>query len=386
MSTNYHWKLGTGPVHLRPCLPDPVFKLRTGYDFGTDEYLETCHQQGIRPYITVNIGSGTPEDAAAWAKYCVDWYRKRELPLPRAYFQMGNEQYGRWESSHMNAPMFLEALQTFVPAIRENFPGAVIVGPAEPQCGGGAGAPETELRELVLKEARGLVDVLAINRYKGQWFETPEDKIVNAVESVGKIEADFLQLIEDCQRHGWENPRLALPEWNYWLHASHWDGNNFYEPDDAQHALFVSGMFHMMARMAPFIELAAFEHLIIGMGLLQNHGGRVSVTSISEIFRLYRPAFPGEVVEVEADCGELPGGFPMLDVLATRRDGRLWVFVCNRSWQEEVTFRIDGANERLLESRLFAAKDWSSPMREQSFRSGTLPPLSLARLCYESRV
>ena len=387
MSTNYHWKLGTGPLHLRPSLPDPVFKERADYDFGTDEYLDLCHQQGIRPYITVNIGSGTAEDAGAWAGYCANWYRSRGLALPEAYFQMGNEQYGAWETSHMNAPMFLEALKEFVPAVRAGYPGAIIVGPGEPLCGGAAGQPPTNLRELVLKEAGGLIDLIAINRYKGQWHEGAREQVLNAVESVDKIKADFLELIEDCRRYGFK-PRLALPEWNYWLHACHWDGRKFYEPDDAQHGLFVSGMFHMMARLAPCIELAAYEQLINAMGLVFNHGGRVSVSAISELFQLYRPAFPGEVVELTVTTGDLQNGIPQVDALALRQDGVLWIFASNRSIDESVNLSVEGVLSESGEARLFVAEDYQSPMREQPApvftECLTLPPLSLVRICYRS--
>jgi len=383
MSTNYHWRLGTGPLHLRPSLPDPVFKERADYDFGTDEYLAMCHEQGMRPYITVNIGSGTAEDAGAWAKYCADWYRLRCIDLPMAYFQIGNEQYGAWESSHMNASMFLAALQEFVPVVRANYPGAIIVGPGEPLCGGVAGEPPTDLRGLILREAGHLIDIIAINRYKGQWYDEPREQIINAVESVDKIKADFDELIEDCRRHGFK-PRLALPEWNYWLHACHWDGRNFYEPDDAQHGLFVSGMFHMMARLAPYIEVAAFEQLINAMGLVFNKGGHVTVSAISELFQLYRPAFPGEVVDLEVTSRELQKELPQVDALALQQDGVLWIFVSNRSCDEWTQLNVAGVSLDECEARLFVAADYQSPMLEQTIASGPygLPPLSLMRLCY----
>lgn len=384
MSTNYHWRLGTGPLHLRPSLPDPVFKERADYDFGTDEYLALCHAQGVRPYITVNIGSGTAEDAGAWARYCADWYQTRGLDLPVAYFQMGNEQYGAWESSHMDAPMFLAALREFVPVVRENYPGAIIVGPGEPLCGGAAGLPATDLRGLVLKEAGGLIDIIAINRYKGQWYDEPREQILNAVESVDKIKADFEELIEDCRRHGFK-PRLALPEWNYWLHACHWDGRNFYEPDDAQHGLFVSGMFHMMARLAPYIEVAAFEQLINAMGLVFNNGGRVTVSAISELFQLYRPAFPGEIVNLDVTTQDLLKDVPQVDALALQQDDTLWIFVSNRSCDEPSRISITGTPTETCEARLFVATDYQSPMLERTVPQDhkDLPPLSLLRLCYK---
>ena len=386
MSTNYHWRLGTGPVHLRPSLPDPVFKERADYDFGTDEYLALCQEQGIRPYITVNIGSGTAEEAGAWARYCAEWFESRGLDLPEIYFQMGNEQYGSWESSHMNAPMFLEALRDFVPAVRAGYPRALIVGLGEALCGSVAGAAPTPLRELILSEGRDLVDIIAINRYKGQWYADSREQVFNAIESVDKIKNDLVELIADCQRHGFA-PRLALPEWNYWLFASHWDGKKFFEPDDVQHGLFVSGMFHMMARLAPYLELAAYEQLVNAMGLVNNHGGQVTVSAISELFQLYRPAFPGEVVDVDISTSELAGGIAQVDALALRQDDVVWVFASNRSLDESVTLAVDGVFGARSEARLFVADDYQSPMTERSASSRgdgwELPPLSLLRVCYQ---
>jgi len=387
MSTNHHWRLGTGPLHLRPSLPDPVFKERADYDFGTDEYLAMCHEQGVRPYITLNIGSGTAEEAGAWAKYCADWYLSRGLALPEIYFQMGNEQYGSWESSHMNASMFLSAIEEFVPAVRGNYPSAIIIGPGEAFCGGAAGEPATELRNLVLSKARGLIDIIALNRYKGQWYESASEQVLNAVESVDKIKADFLELLEDCHRHGFK-PRLALSEWNYWLHASHWDGKRFFEPDDAQHGLFVSGMFHMMARLAPYIEVAAYSQLTNAMGLVSSKGGEAVVSEISELFQLYRPAFPGEVVELAVTSGDLAEGIPQVDALGLRQEDVLWVFATNRSCEESTMLSIDGVSLECTEARLFVAEDYQSPMLERtSVQSGErweLPALSLLRLCFRT--
>jgi alpha-L-arabinofuranosidase len=208
--------------------------------------------------------------------------------------------------------------------------------------------------------------------------------VLNAVESVDKIKADFLELIDDCHRHGFK-PRLALSEWNYWLHASHWDGKRFFEPDDAQHGLFVSGMFHMMARLAPYIEVAAYSQLANAMGLVSSRGGEAVVSAISELFQLYRPAFPGEVVELDVSTGDLQEGIPQVDALALRQDGVLWVFISNRSHDKATPLSIDGVSFAECEARLFSAEDYQSPMLERltpcSNEGWELPPLSLLRLC-----
>lgn len=387
-STNYRWHLGIGPDHLRPSLPDPVAKLRAEYGFGTDEYLTLCHAHGTKPYITVNIGTGDPEEAGAWARYCTDWYIQRGLEVPEAYFQLGNEHYGIWESAHMTAPMYLEAVRHYSVAIRENYPRCAIIGLGEPLCGGAGGEPATELRSLMLKEARSFVDIIAINRYKGQWHENPQEQFRNALDSVLKIENDLRELIEDCRAAGFP-PRVALPEWNYWLYAAHWDGREFFEPDDAHHAFFVAGMFHMMARLAPAMEVAAYEQLINGMGLLLNEKTHVVETAISRLFALYRPAFPGEVLPLEVDTPNLAPGIPQVDALALRNGEGLWVFVVNRSMDETVDFRLPESLGSAESARYFSAKSVEASLEEIEDFTTTddgwlLPPLSVTRIKIEA--
>jgi len=384
MSTNHHWRLGTGPRELRPSLPDPVFKTRTDYDFGTDEYLTLCRTLGISPHITVNIGSGTVTEAAEWAGYCRDWYLRLGESPPLIYFQMGNEQYGSWETSHMNAAMYVDALREFVPAVRFAYPDCRIIVLAEPMASGVSGEADTPLRELVLSEAKGLFDVLAINRYKGQWFDDPADQLRNAIDSVEKVRHDLELLSEDCRNAG-VIPRLALTEWNYWLHAAQWDGKNFYEPDDALHGVFFSGMVHVLWRMADVIEIASYYHLLNAMGLMTEKKGRCSETAIGTLYRLYRSALPGRLVPMDLEWGNEG----KLDSLVIVHEGITSLFVCHRALGEAAVVNLSDALGRVLSCQTLAAADCYSPMKDQTIHvvdgEVTLPPLSVTRIDFSGR-
>jgi alpha-L-arabinofuranosidase len=379
MSTNYHWKLGLGPREFRQALADPVFKSRSEYGFGTDEYLELTHLMGGTPHITVNVGSGTPEDAAEWAAYCREWYVSRGITPPKAYFQIGNEQYGPWETSHMTAEMYVRAIQDFVPGIREAYPDCRIIALAEPVSTGVAGQPDTPFRQEVLKHAGGLVDVLAINRYKGQWYDDPSEQLQNAVDSVGKIRNDLEVLADEAREAGWK-PRLALTEWNYWLHAAHWDGKEFYEPDDALHGVFFTGMLHTFFRMSETVEVASFYHLLNAMGLVIKKRGHVTETAIGSLYRIYRAALPAQLVTLN----DSSLGVEKLDCLALTRDGSVSLFL--RYWGEEneVTLNLDEAFGELSGSQTFSSEDCYSPMKNRPAqldgRVVTLPPLSVTKI------
>ncbi|MBD2864102.1 carbohydrate binding domain-containing protein [Paenibacillus oceani] len=424
-STAYHWRLGTGPAHLRPVCHDPVNKSRLEYEFGTGEYLDMCVAQGIQPFITVNIGTGTPEEAGEWAGYCKDWYSRRGMELPDLYFQMGNEQYGRWELSHMDASMYVRALRDFVPRVREGYPKAVIVALGEPTSVG-VWQPDSGWRETLLKDGRDLFDVVSINRYKGQKFADPQRQLDNAADSVEKITDDLRTLIRDCREAG-SQAKVALTEWNYWMSASHWDGRGFYEPDDVSHGLFYSGMIHALARLAPDLAVANYYHLLNVMGMIRCDHGDVSATSIAALYRLYRPVFPGEclplsvkplaqagegggregggVLDGDASRAEVrlvsvsvesqgesasaaeEGAGRQLDAFAMRSGGSVWLFVSNRSVIRPAQAAIRMDSSRWRSAVLMTAANERSSLTESMAQTATetieLPPLSLIRIEYE---
>ena len=99
---DYHWEWGVGPDRR------PRRNLWWGgpetNEFGTDEFLELCHAIGCEPYLSVNVGSGTVEEAANWMEYCnspqVSHYanlrRAHGHPDPHSvrYWGIGNENWG----------------------------------------------------------------------------------------------------------------------------------------------------------------------------------------------------------------------------------------------------------------------------------------------------
>src|SRR5215216_1409621 len=66
----YHWRNGIGPMAQRPATLNPnwggVIEPNT---FGTHEFMDFVEQIGADAYISVNVGSGTAQEAADWLEY-----------------------------------------------------------------------------------------------------------------------------------------------------------------------------------------------------------------------------------------------------------------------------------------------------------------------------
>lgn len=85
----YHWRNGIGPYDKRK--PNKTLEGKEErIGMGTDEYLALCKRWGAEPLITINLATGSAEEAAEWVRYT----NRRDNDLPRVrYWEIGNEPY-----------------------------------------------------------------------------------------------------------------------------------------------------------------------------------------------------------------------------------------------------------------------------------------------------
>ena len=99
LSDFYNWRDGIGPRQRRPIRQHPTDSGRSGNPFGTPELFRFCRAIGAEPMITVNAGTGTAADAAAWVAYCNKKDSRDRLadgmaePLAIRLWEVGNELY-----------------------------------------------------------------------------------------------------------------------------------------------------------------------------------------------------------------------------------------------------------------------------------------------------
>ena len=72
----YHWRDGVGPRDKRVSMLNIAWGMPEYNQFGTDEFLRFCQLIDAQPQIALNLGTGTPEEAAAWVAI-------RKCPLGR---------------------------------------------------------------------------------------------------------------------------------------------------------------------------------------------------------------------------------------------------------------------------------------------------------------
>ena len=102
---DYHWMDGIGPQEQRTLISNNNWGgTMEDNSFGTHEFLDFCELVGTKPYISGNIGSGTPEELAKWVEYMTSNSQSTIVNLRRSngrdeawdvrYLGIGNEAWG----------------------------------------------------------------------------------------------------------------------------------------------------------------------------------------------------------------------------------------------------------------------------------------------------
>jgi len=377
VTTIYEWRHGTGDPARRPTMPSPVQKTSISYDFGTDEFLDLCIDQQIIPHLTINIGTGTPTDAAEWLHYCTRRLAEAGRADAPLYVHIGNEQDMVHESAHMTGPMYIAALRDFVPPVRKVCPQARLIAVGAEKSPGLRPEHDTPWRSLILEQAADLVDVLSMQVYKGQMRDNPADQQLNAVESARKLADVPAKLIADIRASG-RNLGAACTEWNYWLNCG---PSVPLEPFTALHAFFTAAVLNHFTRMAPALELSNFYQIFGGLGYLNRHGQTLDGGSMARLFTLYRPAYPGVRVAIDVASAPLIGSDACVDAIAMHNEQGLWILIANRHPDQPSRLSWAGVDTASAECEMLAATDPFSHLLPRPWRPDEpMPPLSIARL------
>lgn len=91
-TSTYNWRDGIGPRDKRVSMMNLSWGIPEYNTFGTDEFLHFCDLIGAEPQFALNMGGGTPQEAADWVRYIDQHWHKHSGLL----WELGNELWGNW--------------------------------------------------------------------------------------------------------------------------------------------------------------------------------------------------------------------------------------------------------------------------------------------------
>ncbi len=260
--SGYHWRDGVGPREKRPVRSEHAWKAVESNTFGTHEFMTWARRLGTVPYLCVNLGNGTPEEAAGWLEYCngtVDTSLTRlraangaREPFNVPIWGLGNELYGSWQIGCKSAAAYAEVALEAARRMREIDPSVQLVA-----CGW---ENSSTWNATVLDTLVPAVDYLSLHLYIGRDDYATAMAQPLLLEQLSRWHAGLARLV--CREHGLTKTiPLAWDEWNVWFseQSSPVAGKEIYTLRDA---LAVAGCLNALLRCADVVSLANLAMLV----------------------------------------------------------------------------------------------------------------------------
>lgn len=348
-ASGYHWMDGVGPKAQRPTLRELAWQSVETNQFGTEEYIALCRRMQWTPMLTVNLGTGTPEEARNWVEYC-------NCPAGTRYADMrvangsrdahavklwclGNEMDGPWQLGHVPADQYAIRAQQAAKMMKDTDKTIELV--ACGSCSTGLGSYMAWDR-AVLEHMGAAADYISLHRYVGNYAgDTPDYLAVTQSIDRQIEEMDAACRYVQARLKSSKRAYLCFDEWNVWYKNMQTDGEGKVAPHlieevyNLEDALVVAGFLNSFIRHADCVKIANLAQIVNIIAPLLTRGDDMLVQSIFYPFEMFsrRRAGVSLKVAVEGPSYESKsnGPTPYADASAIL-DGRfLKVFATNRS-------------------------------------------------------
>jgi alpha-N-arabinofuranosidase len=350
--SGYNWKDGIGPKDERPVRVELAWNDLESNRFGTDEFLRYAEMIGAEPYICVNLGLGTIDDARHWVEYVnesrhtywADQRRKngREEPYGVKYWGLGNEMDGPWQLGHKNAEDYTKFALEVAKAMRLVDRDIKLVGSGSSNYG----ADWIGWNRTVLQRLYDEIDYIAIHTYISNRNDDFEQFMAwsQRIDQYIEITAALIR-----EAHvGRRNPRpiyIAYDEWNVWYRAG--SADRLEEIYNFEDALAMGVFFNSFFRHADVVKMANLAQMVnVIAPIMTNEDGLFLQPTYFPLVEFGKQR--GNValdVWSESPVYQIADRSPVgyLDVSATydAEAGEIYLNVLNRSVDRDISTRID---------------------------------------------
>ena len=417
-ASGYHWQDGIGPREQRPRVRELAWQSIETNRFGTEEFIRLCRKMDWTPMMTVNLGTGSPEEARDWVEYCNCPAGTRYADLRAAsgatephdvgLWCLGNEMDGKWQLGHVPADQYAIRAQQAAKMMKDADSSIELVA-----CGTCAVQLPTymEWDRTVLEHVGDLADYISLHRYVGNPHDdTPDYLAVSAAIDRQIEEMDAVCRYVQARQRSKKRAYLCFDEWNVWYKNREMDGEGKVAPHlieeayNLEDALVVAGFLHSFVRHADVLKIANLAQIVNVIAPLITRGDDLLVQSIFYPLAMFASRRDGEALRLAVDGpryeGAGNGEVDYVDASAILDGDRLHLFLTNRSLTEPAPVALAIADRAVTaceaaeiltgpeakaansfaEPELIKTREFTAVATEDGEVRCELPPLSFAAL------
>lgn len=366
----YHWRNGVGPANHRPATLNSNWGgVIEPNSFGTHEFMDFLQQIGSQPYISVNVGSGTVQEAAQWLEYLTASQptalaaeraaNGHPAPFQVPFVGIGNESWGCGGS--MSAQYYLSQLKIYSHFVR-NYDATQTVR----KIAVGPDGDNSEYTETIMKawQSHGWgwdIDGVSLHYYTaGKWPPAYRATGFGATEYAALLQ-ETLHLEELIRSQAvimdkydpQKKVSLAVDEWGSWYAPTAGTNPGFLEQQNSQRDAVIAALdIDIFIRHADRVRMANIAQMVnVLQAMILTRGDKMILTPTYHIFRMYEPFQDAISVPLSYEPDTYAQGeihLPRVDAVAARdKDGKLWVAVTNVDAVRPVTVQITADGEHI---------------------------------------
>ncbi len=359
----YDWRDGIGPRSERPKTINTHWGMVIeDNSFGTHEFLRLTELLGAEPYISANVGSGTPAQMQDWIEYMTfggdselaNLRREngREEPWDIKFFGIGNESWGC--GGNMTPEYYADLYRRFQ-TYAKDYSGNDLYKIAS-----GWSNDEYEWTETVMREAHWMMDAISLHYYtiagpswgdKGPSVNFGEDLYFSGIRKSRFLDRFIEGHSTRMDKYDPEKRvALAVDEWGIWTDPLPGTNPGFLEQQNSMRdALIAAISLDILNSHADRVRIANIAQTVnVLQAMIRTEGEKMFKTPTYHVFHMYKPHMDAMLLPIDLESAKYSHNdksIPAISTTASRNSsGTINITVSNvdPNQSHEVTFDIRG--------------------------------------------
>ncbi len=344
---DYHWMDGIGPVSERAKISNNNWGgTLEDNSFGTHEFLNLCELLDCEPYISGNVGSGTPEELAKWVEYMTSSSHStvaemrrengRDEPWKVKFLGIGNEAWGC--GGNMTPEYYSNLFRRYTTYTRD------YNGNRLYKIASGASDTDYNWTEVCMQNIGDKMDAIAVHYYtcmtwtgsKGSATNFTDQEYYRALGRAVAIEPCIQKHIAIMDKYDPEcKVDLLVDEWGTWWDVEPGtDPGHLFQQNTMRDAIVAAvslDIFHKYTRRIKMANIAQVVNVLQSMILTRDD--QMVLTPTYHVFEMYKVHQDAEFIPVDYSTSEIAnsdkGPVPSLSATASRKGDVVNVDITN---------------------------------------------------------
>jgi len=396
---SYHWLDGVGPRAKRPKRPNLWWGNDESNSFGTDEFMRFCRLAGAEPYLSINVGTGSVQEALNWLEYCnsardSEYTRMRaangqSAPYAVKYWGVGNENWGcgglftpdDYAREYLRYALYLK--HWLWPSKGISATHIELIA---------AGHTADKWNQVFLETVRNslyLVDHLSIHHYyrdPSQPLETPpggipisgdvqfsDQEYYSMVNRTSEMERHIQNAVDLISYYsaGRKKIGLIIDEWGTW-HPQATFETGFNQQNTLRDAIIAGStlnLFNRRCRSVVMANLAQAFNVLQSVGLTK--GAEMVFTPTFFVMEMYAPHQGARLVRsrvsspnYESESGARKSSREVVNISCSLSQNRLLLTAVNESLTQDLEFLIELRGARPTGAK--GTRLWSKDVKDHN--------------------